>query len=192
MKSQLREILSIFPKHCYAFAYGSAVFKQSTSNSINQVANQLRDKSHEEQQYKTKDNLLNNQNDQILNVNQLPAVKVRPSGGKMIDFIIVVDDSLSWHQENLAKNRSHYSFLKYFGARAITKIQEDFGANCYFNTLIPYDDRTLIKYGVIKKSHLTNDLLDWDHLYVSGRLQKPVRIISFDHTPVSAIISPTL
>ena len=47
----------------------------------------------------------------------------------------------------------NYSFLKHFGARAIAKIQEDFGANCYFNTLIPYNDQTLIKYGVIKKSH---------------------------------------
>lgn len=105
---------------------------------------------------------------------------------KMIDFIIVVDDTLAWHQENLKKNRAHYSFLKYFGPRLITRVQENSGANVYFNTLIPYNDRTLIKYGVIKKSHFVNDLLDWDHLYVAGRLQKPVQVISFDHSPVGS------
>jgi len=48
--------------------------------------------------------------------------------------------------------------------------------------LVPYKNQTLFKYGVIKKSHFINDLLDWDHLYVSGRLQKPIKTISFDHT----------
>lgn len=161
MKSYLREILSILPKHCYSFAYGSAVFKQTPTIT------------------KLDDKLQSNQQEKL----NLP-IKANNIRDKMIDFIVVVDDSLEWHQENLAKNSSHYSFLKYFGARTISKVQEEFGANCYFNTLIPYNNETLIKYGVIKKAHLINDLLDWDHLYISGRLQKPVQTINFDHTMV--------
>lgn len=160
MKSVLREILTIFPKHCYAFAYGSAVFKQSPNvSSINKEKIKSEKKS------------------------MLP-VKVN-STNKMIDLIIVVNDTLNWHQENLMMNNSHYSFLKFFGPKAITKIQENFGANIYFNTLIPYKNETLIKYGVINKNHFINDLLDWDHLYVSGRLQKPVQVITFEHSKVS-------
>ena len=182
MKSYLREILSIFPRHCYAFAYGSAVFRQtpnligaSTHNTPNLVGAHTHQPKWEAKEATKR---------VAENVSQtLPAVV--NSSSKMIDFIIVVDDTLAWHQENLRRNRAHYSFLKHLGPRVITKVQEDFGANVYFNTLIPYNDRTLIKYGVIKKSHFVNDLLDWDYLYVSGRLQKPVQVISFDHSSVS-------
>lgn len=169
--------MAIFPRHCYAFAYGSAVFRQ-TPNLVGASTN----KAHKAK-WESKADAVELKKI-AANVNQtLPAVV--NSSSKMIDFIIVVDDTLSWHQENLRKNRAHYSFLKHFGPRVITKVQEDFGANVYFNTLIPYNDQTLIKYGVIKKSHFVNDLLDWDHLYVSGRLQKPVQVISFDHSSVS-------
>lgn len=172
MKSYLREILAIFPRHCYAFAYGSAVFRQTPNLTGTSIS-------------KTKWES-NNIEKRLSESQKLPA-KVN-GASKMIDFIIVVDDTLAWHQENLRKNNAHYSFLKYFGPRLITKVQEDSGANCYFNTLIPYNDRTMIKYGVIKKSHFVNDLLDWDHLYVAGRLQKPVQVISFDHSSVSEVI----
>lgn len=94
----------------------------------------------------------------------------------MLDFILVVDNAQIWHAENLKLNKSHYSFLSRLGPRYITKIQENFGAGIYFNTLVPFEDR-LIKYGVISKSRLITDLLEWDTLYVSGRLHKPVRLI---------------
>ena len=43
------------------------------------------------------------------------------------------------------------------GAHKIAKIQTDFGAKIYFNTLIPFED-SLIKYGVISTQHLVEDL----------------------------------
>ncbi len=95
----------------------------------------------------------------------------------MIDFIFVVDNSIAWHTENLARNGSHYSFLKYIsGPKAISLIQEKLGAHVYFNTLVPCEDR-IVKYGVISTNDFRDDLLDWDTLYISGRLHKPVNIV---------------
>ena len=105
----------------------------------------------------------------------------------MIDFVFVVDDSLKFHMENLKLNASHYSFLKHAGPYYLSKIQNEFGAACYYNTLVPVKDvddddesRTqLIKYGVMSEEALVRDLFDWDYLYMSGRLQKPVGILFF-------------
>ena len=94
----------------------------------------------------------------------------------MLDFIMVVDDPHTWHTDNLKLNRSHYSFLSKLGPYYISRIQENYGAGIYFNTLVPFENR-LIKYGVISKSRLITDLLEWDTLYVSGRLHKPVKLI---------------
>jgi translocator assembly and maintenance protein 41 len=112
----------------------------------------------------------------------------------MIDFVFVVDDSIKFHDENLRQNPSHYSSLKYLGPYYINKIQNDFGAACYYNTLVklrldePKNDEVLIKYGIISEEALIRDLFDWDYLYMSGRLHKPVKIIKkpvtkIDHSP---------
>ncbi|XP_076328309.1 phosphatidate cytidylyltransferase, mitochondrial isoform X3 [Tachypleus tridentatus] len=94
----------------------------------------------------------------------------------MIDLILAVNNPMTWHQNNLKLNRSHYSILKYGGSHLINRIQQGYGAGVYFNTLVPFEDR-LIKYGIISTSKLITDLLDWDTLYVSGRLHKPVKVL---------------
>ncbi|KAI1234328.1 hypothetical protein IHE44_0003369 [Lamprotornis superbus] len=94
----------------------------------------------------------------------------------MLDFVFAVDDAVTWHMTNLSKNRSHYSFLKFFGPKKISTIQR-YGAGIYYNTLVPCNDR-MIKYGVISTDALIEDLLHWKTLYVAGRLQKPVKILA--------------
>uniref|UniRef100_A0A8D0HT54 Phosphatidate cytidylyltransferase, mitochondrial n=1 Tax=Sphenodon punctatus TaxID=8508 RepID=A0A8D0HT54_SPHPU len=94
----------------------------------------------------------------------------------MLDFVFAVDDSVTWHMMNLLKNRGHYSFLKYFGPKQISTVQNH-GAGIYYNTLVPCSGRT-IKYGVISTEALIEDLLHWKALYIAGRLQKPVKILT--------------
>lgn len=44
-----------------------------------------------------------------------------------------------------------------------------------FRLRLPLTSAQLIKYGVISVKHLCDDLRDWETLYMSGRMQKPVR-----------------
>ena len=96
-----------------------------------------------------------------------------PIGTNMLDFVFAVDEPKEWHKENMKRNWKHYSSLKYLGSNYVSKIQNNFGARVYYNTLVQCENR-LIKYGVIS---LINDLLDWETLYVSGRLHKPVEVL---------------
>lgn len=115
--------------------------------------------------------------------------KRRDSSDKnMIDMILVTDDSIDFHHKNLIKNRAHYSFLGSLGPKWLASIQENFGAKVYFNTLIPIDD-FLIKYGIISTKDLIADCLDWQTLYISGRLHKPVAVLK---EPVSSDLSNAL
>ena len=93
--------------------------------------------------------------------------------GKMVDFIIVSNDSERFHKDNILKNPKHYSFVRLFGPEKLTLLQTQFGARVYFNTNVRSNNR-LIKYGVISTDNFQADLLDWSWLYVAGRLQKPV------------------
>jgi hypothetical protein len=90
-----------------------------------------------------------------------------------IDLILAVNNSFKFHEENLKINPNHYSFLRYFGVSTITRMQETRGARIYFNPYVKFnnDTNTLYKYGIISRKHLIRDLLDWETLYIAGRLQ---------------------
>ncbi|CAF0749142.1 unnamed protein product [Didymodactylos carnosus] len=96
-----------------------------------------------------------------------------------IDLILSVKNSYQFHQENLKINYTDYSYLRYFGASTITRFQENSGARIYFNPYVRINN-DMIKYGIISRRHLIRDLLDWETLYVAGRLHKPVRLLKFD------------
>ncbi|XP_046391979.1 phosphatidate cytidylyltransferase, mitochondrial [Ischnura elegans] len=95
---------------------------------------------------------------------------------KMIDMIFVVEDPEEWHKENMSRHPHHYSGLRYLGEQFVSQLQENWGAKVYFNTLIPFEGG-LIKYGLVSRNAIVTDLLDWDQLYLAGRLHKPVMII---------------
>lgn len=96
----------------------------------------------------------------------------------MIDFIFAVKDAEKWHNLNLQMNPSHYSALSYFGSHIISKVQTNLASKVYFNSMIPIrSENVVVKYGVIAHDDLVADLLDWNNLYVAGRLHKPVEIV---------------
>lgn len=94
----------------------------------------------------------------------------------MIDLIVCVDNAYEFHAENLKRNPRDYSFMRFLGPKLIDEYQ-GYAAGVYCNTLIPIDENTTIKYGVIRTQDLSDDLNHWTHLYVAGRLHKPVETL---------------
>ncbi|KAL1218115.1 hypothetical protein V5N11_002391 [Cardamine amara subsp. amara] len=97
---------------------------------------------------------------------------------KMVDYIIGVSDPMKWHSENLKMNSDHYAswMVHLGGARLITNVADKVGVGVHFNPFVNWNDRKL-KYGVVRMHDLVQDILDWNRLYLSGRLQKPVHIL---------------
>ncbi|KAK0171860.1 hypothetical protein PV328_005253 [Microctonus aethiopoides] len=113
----------------------------------------------------------------------------------MLDLIFVVRNSSYWHTENLAKNSHHYALpLRYLGPNIVAKVQENWGANIYYNTLIKTTNNRLIKYGVISEKCFVEDLLDWNSLYLAGRLHKPVQVIvkPDENSPIQMALNQNL
>ncbi|KOC70766.1 Mitochondrial translocator assembly and maintenance protein 41 like protein [Habropoda laboriosa] len=96
----------------------------------------------------------------------------------MVDLIFVVRNVNQWHAENLQLNPKHYAQpLRFLGPRAIANVQETWGAKVYYNTLIKIPGGYTIKYGIISEVSLIEDLLDWNDMYLAGRLHKPVKVL---------------
>lgn len=95
--------------------------------------------------------------------------------GAMTDLMLAVDEPEEWHRENVERHPEHYSGLAWLGAPAVTAVQQC-GAGLYYNPFARVRGR-LIKYGVISREHLAQDLRQWSSLYVSGRMHKPVRVL---------------
>jgi mitochondrial translocator assembly and maintenance protein 41 len=153
-KEALRQMLWKFRAPIrYAFAYGSGVFPQKESGRSSLSTNST------------------------LHPSPPAAItKVQNGNPKMIDFIFGVSYTQHWHSINLQEHRDHYSAVGSLGSYAVSKIQDSFGAGCYFNPYVTVDG-TLIKYGVVNLDTLCRDLSEWDTLYLAGRLQKPVKIL---------------
>lgn len=102
-------------------------------------------------------------------------------GDNVLDFIIAVEDTKlpRWHTENITRNSKDYSGLARFGGDFVTGFQRSIPAKVYFNTLVPVpEENVTIKYGVVAETDLIRDCTNWKYLYLAGRLQKPVTIVS--------------
>ncbi|KAF6992245.1 hypothetical protein CFC21_009257 [Triticum aestivum] len=101
----------------------------------------------------------------------------RPDATSMVDYILGVADPLQWHSENLARNPTHYSsWMARRGPESVTWLADRVGVGVYFNPFVEWGDKR-IKYGVVAMKDLATDILTWDQFYLSGRLQKPVRVL---------------
>ncbi|KVH98266.1 Mitochondrial matrix Mmp37 [Cynara cardunculus var. scolymus] len=119
----------------------------------------------------------------------------------MEDYILGVSNPQQWHSElnyenigpvfnicypsfvllstkNLKMNRDHYSswMVPFGGAKLITKVADQIGVGVHFNPFVSWNNK-MYKYGVVHMDDLVHDMLSWERFYLSGRLQKPVRII---------------
>ncbi|GAA6055693.1 hypothetical protein JCM3770_001024 [Rhodotorula araucariae] len=99
----------------------------------------------------------------------------------LLDFVFAVSHPSHWHAINMQQNPQHYSLpMRLLGSDAVSWMQEKgLGANVWFNVDVEVNGK-LLKYGVVSIDALCRDLLDWETLYISGRLHKPVRILQND------------
>eukprot|EP00045_Choanoeca_perplexa_P015998 m.209420 g.209420 ORF g.209420 m.209420 type:complete len:319 (-) comp17140_c2_seq4:198-1154(-) len=95
----------------------------------------------------------------------------------MVDLIFAVEDPITWHEANIRANPTHYSGLASLGVEAVVKVHNLGAAKLYYNPYVTVDGM-LIKYGVMSASDLLQDLDEWSSLYTSGRLHKPVHVIT--------------
>ena len=109
----------------------------------------------------------------------------KQASSAMTDVVLAVEDPAAWHAENLSRNREHYSGLAWFGPSAIAAVQRR-GAGLYFNPYARVSSGRLLKYGVVSRGVLEDDLSHWNSLYVAGRMHKPVRVLR-DHADTAAL-----
>eukprot|EP01147_Barroeca_monosierra_P011193 gene11193-3250_t len=96
----------------------------------------------------------------------------------MLDIIIAVEDAEAFHSQNIRVNPYHYSYAaRMIGPKNIAAIQQSTGARIYYHPYVYLGDQ-LVKYGVISLEDIKTDLLTWETLYVSGRLHKPVAMLT--------------
>ncbi|CEP08102.1 hypothetical protein [Parasitella parasitica] len=97
----------------------------------------------------------------------------------MVDFIFGVSHPGHWHDLNMQQNPHHYSGIRALGSGAVALLQEKVGAGVYFNPYVQVNGMN-IKYGVVSIDKLCKDLIDWETLYLAGRMHKPVKILRDD------------
>ncbi|KAJ2780405.1 Mitochondrial translocator assembly and maintenance protein 41 [Coemansia javaensis] len=97
----------------------------------------------------------------------------------MVDLVLAVSHPDHWHALNIGRNRAHYSFMGTLGAQAVTFVQDRMGAGVYYNPFVEING-VMVKYGVVSMDTLGSDLLNWDTLYLAGRMHKPTLTLRRD------------
>lgn len=99
---------------------------------------------------------------------------------KMIDLVLAVSHPEHWHGLNRQQFPKHYSFIsRLSGAEFLLSWVQRAGAGLWYHPYVKIKGE-LVKYGVIDIDTLCNDLLEWQTLYVSGRMHKPVAMLLAD------------
>lgn len=97
---------------------------------------------------------------------------------KVIDVIVVVRNSLAFHQANLEQNPHHYPW--HMTASSATWWQRhSLETSLFRNPKVYFVVTDRLKYGVVQVQDLLEDLSAWKYLYLAGRMHKPtVEIVS--------------
>ena len=128
--------------------------------------------------------------------NTYPEKAVFPQRGndgkdRQIDMILITDSLTEFHRANKLTNQSDYSnFMRNKSPDSLASWNSK-ATGLYFNQFVKIDQGKIpwwfsafslisgeLKYGVISTQHLINDLKNWEHLYISGRLHKPVKLVT--------------
>jgi translocator assembly and maintenance protein 41 len=152
----------------FCMAYGSAVFSTDKWPAL-QFSHKVQARFHERKRRRNVDA-----------ASSLAEAVDADQTLPMIDFVVAVDDPLSWHRDNIERNPSHYWWPLRLN-RGVTQCVLAWlyarGAGIFYNTLVPWPaEQCTIKYGVIATERLCRDLEHWDDLYVAGRLHKPALV----------------
>ncbi|GAA6013871.1 hypothetical protein JCM11491_000452 [Sporobolomyces phaffii] len=99
----------------------------------------------------------------------------------LLDFVFAVSHPSHWHAINMQQHPHHYSgLMRLLGSNVVSWLQEKgLGAQVWFNVEVEVNGK-VCKYGCISVDALCRDMLDWETLYISGRTQKPVKILLDD------------
>jgi mitochondrial translocator assembly and maintenance protein 41 len=103
---------------------------------------------------------------------------------KVLDLILVVKDSHRFHESNMKRNHAHYWIPPFmFDQTAVNWTvwwqRHAFNTSFLSNPRITFQVTNNLKYGVVQKEDLADDLQDWMYLYLAGRMHKP--ILTFLH-----------
>lgn len=98
----------------------------------------------------------------------------------MLDYIFAVSHPSHFHSINVNQHPDHYSLLsRLLGSDVVSFVQQKVGAGVWFNVECVVNGR-IIKYGIVSVDTIVRDLLDWDTLYLAGRMHKPLNILRDD------------
>lgn len=108
----------------------------------------------------------------------------------MLDLILIVNDTYSFHNDNLITNQEHYSGLSKVLGVGFIDYMNNIKPSIYFNHSIDLLDENKeyiqCKYGIISLSSFISQLKSYDCLFLLGRLHKPIiklNLQAFGNTP---------
>lgn len=167
----LASVLDVVPPVRHAFGYGSGVFAQPSPSDAPVDDDAARRASG----------------------------RAATPSGAVADFVFVVESPRRWHAENMARNPTHYApHVRLLGPTFAASLAESVGAGVHYNTLLPWNlptnplGFTAYKYGVVSADAARDDLLHWRHLFLAGRMQKPVASLGRPDPDVAAAVDVNL
>jgi hypothetical protein len=106
------------------------------------------------------------------------------------DLIVAVKDLKSFHKENMAMNKNHYTYMARMTHGKVVYLAQERAARIHFNHMSLKDMAELtdeahdpdklvnFRYGVIELEDMLRDLQHWETLMVSTFMQRPFETIN--------------